>query len=548
MKQNSIASIDRRCSNNNNNITMMTSKAPVRAMTAASPGRLALRSRASPLSRDHSRNSSSRRQVRRWVAIDPEINHQQKKKQQQPLSFLPPSPSAEEEMSLPLKELESVFEKASKEREFFQAVSETTDNIKHLLLAEEGNKYMGIFKRMIEPERVVIFRVVWIDDNNEPQVNRGYRVQFSSALGPYKGGLRFHPSVDLSILKFLAFEQTFKNALTGMALGSGKGGSDFDPKGKSDAEIMRFCQSFMTELFRHIGPHTDIPAGDIGVGEREIGYMFGQYKRLVGRFDSGTITGKGASYGGSYIRPEATGYGLIYFLQEMVTRRDLAPSLQSLRCAVSGSGNVAQYAVAKLLSLGALPVTMSDSDGTLFCPKGFTEKDLSQICHLKNTLNGRLSEFELPVEGITYIAGRKPWQIVNVDIALPCATQNELDLEDAISLVSGGLLAVAEGANMPTTPEAISHFEESGVLFGPAKAANAGGVAVSGLEMSQNAQGVLKWSREEVEERLRQIMVNIYDKCEQGGSMSSSSGNLRKGADVIGFLTVAEAMQSQGYV
>eukprot|EP00216_Chloropicon_sp_CCMP2111_P001935 CAMPEP_0198246416 /NCGR_PEP_ID=MMETSP1446-20131203/45961_1 /TAXON_ID=1461542 ORGANISM="Unidentified sp, Strain CCMP2111" /NCGR_SAMPLE_ID=MMETSP1446 /ASSEMBLY_ACC=CAM_ASM_001112 /LENGTH=527 /DNA_ID=CAMNT_0043930737 /DNA_START=552 /DNA_END=2135 /DNA_ORIENTATION=- len=440
--------------------------------------------------------------------------------------------------------LRNTFDRDSKEPEFLQAVQEAMRSLEPLFIDNDPEFY-DIFLRLLEPERVLIFRVAWQDDQGRTQVNRGYRVQFNSALGPYKGGLRFHPSVNLSILKFLAFEQTFKNALTGLPLGSAKGGSDFDPKDKSDGEIMRFCQSFMTELWRHVGPVTDVPAGDIGVGAREIGYLFGQYKRLAGRFE-GAITGKGIEYGGSHIRPEATGYGLIYYLNEMVVNKDIAPSLKGMRCAISGSGNVAQYAAEKLLAFGALPLTMSDSQGSIFVEAGMTEKHLKLVSELKNVRRGRLAELN-GVEGIKYIPGSKPWKLGKFDVALPCATQNELDLDDASVLVESGCFAVAEGANMPSTPSAIAYFEESGVAFGPAKAANAGGVAVSGLEMSQNAQG-MQWSREEVEEQLRKIMVSIYKKCENGANIIGKNGNLNKGADVMGFIAVANAMKHQGCV
>lgn len=442
-------------------------------------------------------------------------------------------------------ELAPVFDKDANEPEFLQAVTETLQSVGPLL--RDDPKRVETFRRMVEPERVIIFRVPWVDDDGRKRVNRGFRVQMNQARGPYKGGLRFHPTVNLSILKFLAFEQTFKNALTGLPLGSGKGGADFDPKGKSDGEIMRFCQSFMTELYRHVGPTVDVPAGDIGVGGKEIGYMFGQYKRIVGSFDGGVLTGKGMSYGGSNIRPEATGYGLVYFLSEMVQRKDVAPSLAGLRCAISGSGNVSQFAAEKLLSFGAIPQTFSDSDGTLYKETGFDEADLAVVCHHKNEKRGRLRELEGHAEGWEYFEGMRPWQVgKGYDVALPCATQNEVSLEDALALVQKGVMVVAEGANMPSTPEAVEEFERSGVLFGPAKAANAGGVAVSGLEMAQNAMGI-QWTREEVEERLRKIMVDIYDKCDEGSKMVED-GSLRIGADISGFLTVAQAMEEQGHV
>ena len=442
---------------------------------------------------------------------------------------------------LGIEEIGPIFEKDADQPEFLQAVSETLQSIRPLL-ADDPTK-AETFRRLLEPERVAIFRVPWIDDAGRCRVNRGYRVQFSSARGPYKGGLRFHPSVNLSILKFLALEQTFKNALTGMPLGSAKGGSDFDPKGKSAAEVMRFCQSFMTELHRHVGANLDVPAGDIGVGGREIGYLFGHYKRITGAFEAGVLTGKGLSYGGSHIRPEATGFGLVYFLEQMIQRRDVAPSLKGLRVALSGSGNVAQFAVEKLIDLGAIPQTLSDSNGTLFLARGFDKADLDKICRIKKS-GGRLSD--LSIEGAVYWAGEKPWALAYTDVALPCATQNELDLEDALALVKGGTMAVAEGANVPTTPDAIALLEERGVLFGPAKASNAGGVAVSALEMAQNAQQGQRWTRQEVDDQLKSIMKKIYERCEEGAALVG--GSFRTGADVIGFLEVAEAMEAQGCV
>ena len=394
---------------------------------------------------------------------------------------------------------------------------------------------------MVEPERVLMFRVPWKDDQGNFQVNRGFRIEMNSAIGPYKGGLRFHPSVNLSILKFLAFEQVFKNSLTGLPMGGGKGGSDFDPKGKSDNEIMSFCQSFMTELARHIGPDTDVPAGDIGVGGREIGYMFGQYKRLRNEF-TGVLTGKGIEWGGSLIRPEATGYGSVYFAENMLQHKN--DSLAGKTCVVSGSGNVAQYTIEKLLELGAKPVTASDSSGFVHDPDGFTQEKLAFLMELKNVKRGRIKEYADKF-GVMYYEGQKPWGI-SCDCAFPSATQNEITAEDAATLLDNGCALISEGANMPSTPEAISKYLEAKILYAPGKASNAGGVAVSGLEMSQNSLR-LSWTREEVDVRLKQIMAGIHESCIKYGT-EGDFVNYVKGANVAGFVKVADAMLAQGLV
>jgi len=395
---------------------------------------------------------------------------------------------------------------------------------------------------MVEPERVVMFRVTWTDDNGEIHINRGYRIQMNSAIGPYKGGLRFHPSVNLSILKFLAFEQVFKNSLTTLPIGGGKGGSNFDPKGKSDAEVMRFCQAFMTELYRHIGPDTDVPAGDIGVGAREIGYLFGQYKKIRNEF-TGVLTGKGLNWGGSLIRPEATGYGAVYFAQEMLKTKK--KSIKGKVCTISGSGNVAQYTAEKLIQLGAKVVTMSDSSGMVYDPDGIDEKKLAWIMELKNVRRGRIKEYaeEFNVE---YEAGKRPWHI-KCDMAFPSATQNEISKEDAQALVDNGCICVTEGANMPTVPDGIEIFHEAKILFGPGKAANAGGVATSALEMSQNSQR-LSWTREEVDTKLHGIMKKIHENCVKYGKEKDGYINYVKGANIAGFVKVADAMIDQGII
>ncbi len=397
----------------------------------------------------------------------------------------------------------------------------------------------GLLERLVEPERVIQFRVTWVDDQGKVNVNRAYRIQHSSAIGPYKGGMRFHPSVNLSILKFLAFEQTFKNALTTLPMGGGKGGSDFDPKGKSDAEVMRFCQALMLELHRHLGPDTDVPAGDIGVGAREVGFMTGMMKKLSNSAAS-VFTGKGLTFGGSLIRPEATGYGTVYFAEEML--KQSSQSLEGLKVAVSGSGNVAQYAIEKCMHMGARVVTVSDSQGTVIDPAGFTPAKLAALCHIKNTERGRIEDYAKEFK-LTYEAGKRPWH-VPVDVALPCATQNELDLEDARTLIKNRVRCVAEGANMPTSLEAAHAFIEAGVLYAPGKASNAGGVAVSGLEMSQNAQR-LCWTREQVDSRLRNIMRNIHENCLHHAPKGKTV-NYLDGANIAGFVKVADAMLQQG--
>jgi glutamate dehydrogenase (NADP+) len=426
--------------------------------------------------------------------------------------------------------------------EFLQAVDEVAHSLWPFL--EQNPRYaeQGLLDRLVEPERVVMFRVTWVDDHGAVRVNRGYRIQHSMAIGPYKGGLRFHPSVNLSILKFLAFEQTFKNALTTLPMGGGKGGSDFDPKGKSPAEVMRFCQAFATELFRHVGSDTDVPAGDIGVGGREVGYLAGMVKKLTNRADC-VFTGKGLSYGGSLVRPEATGYGTVYFAQEMLKRQ--GKSFEGMRVAVSGSGNVAQYAIEKALSLGAKVVTVSDSSGTVVDDRGFDAEKLSMLMDVKNHHYGRVSDYAARAKAEFY-PGAKPWG-VKADVALPCATQNELDGEDARMLVKNGVVCVAEGANMPSTLEAVKVFESAGVLYAPGKASNAGGVATSGLEMSQNAER-LSWPREEVDARLLQIMKGIHAACLRHGTQAGGKVSYVQGANIAGFVKVADAMLAQGIV
>lgn len=424
--------------------------------------------------------------------------------------------------------------------EFHQAVEEVLRSLWPFLEANPHYLQAGILERLVEPERAVLFRVPWVDDAGRVRVNRGYRVQMSSAIGPYKGGLRFHPSVNLGVLKFLAFEQVFKNSLTSLPMGGGKGGSDFDPKGKSDAEVMRFCQSFMSELYRHIGADLDVPAGDIGVGAREIGFLFGQYKRLSNEFTS-VLTGKGLAYGGSLIRPEATGYGCVYFAQEMLKGRD--SGFDGQRVAISGSGNVAQYAAQKVMELGGKVISLSDSEGTLFAEGGLTQEQWEAVMELKNVRRGRLSELQAP--GLRFLAGQRPWSLA-CDIALPCATQNELDANDARTLLANGCICVAEGANMPSTLEAVDIFVEAGILYAPGKASNAGGVATSGLEMSQNAMR-LHWSAGEVDQRLHGIMQNIHHACVAHGEEHGRI-NYVKGANIAGFVKVADAMLAQGVV
>ncbi|OUR98191.1 glutamate dehydrogenase [Flavobacteriales bacterium 33_180_T64] len=439
--------------------------------------------------------------------------------------------------------LKLVTDKNSHETEFLQAVHEVAETV--IPFIEENPKYQGkmLLERMVEPERTIIFRIPWIDDKGNTQVNRGFRVEFNSAIGPYKGGLRFHPSVNLSILKFLGFEQVFKNSLTTLPMGGGKGGSDFNPKGKSDNEVMRFCQSFMSELYRHIGPNTDVPAGDIGVGGREIGYMFGQYKRLQNEF-TGILTGKGMSYGGSLIRPEATGYGCVYFAKNMLATN--GDSFEGKTVVISGSGNVAQYACEKATQLGAKIVTLSDSSGYIHDADGIDEEKLAFVMHLKNVKRGRISEYVDTYTSATFHKGERPWS-VNCDIALPCATQNELNGDEAKLLINNNILAVAEGANMPTTPEAIEALQNAKVLFAPGKASNAGGVATSGLEMSQNSLR-LSWTRAEVDEKLNKIMDDIHESCVEYGTRADGYVDYVKGANVAGFVKIADAMLAQGVV
>ncbi len=439
--------------------------------------------------------------------------------------------------------LELVEQRNGGEPEFMQAVHEVAETV--IPFIEENPKYQGkmLLERMVEPERTIIFRVPWVDDNGNTQVNRGFRVEFNSAIGPYKGGLRFHPSVNLSILKFLGFEQVFKNSLTTLPMGGGKGGSDFNPKGKSDNEVMRFCQSFMNELFRHIGPNTDVPAGDIGVGGREIGYMFGQYKKLRNEF-TGILTGKGISYGGSLVRPEATGYGTVYFAKNMLATK--GDSFNEKTVVISGSGNVAQFACEKATELGAKVVTLSDSSGFIHDADGIDADKLAFIMNLKNVKRGRVSEYTTQYPSATFHAGKRPWSI-SCDIALPCATQNELNEEEAKILISNNVIAIAEGANMPTTPEAIEALQKAKVLFSPGKASNAGGVATSGLEMSQNSLR-LRWTREEVDQKLNNIMNDIHESCVEYGTEADGYVNYVKGANVAGFVKVADAMLDQGVV
>ncbi len=429
------------------------------------------------------------------------------------------------------------------EKEFHQAVREVVESVASYVTAYPHFIDLKILERMTEPERIIIFRVPWMDDRGEIHINRGFRVQMNSALGPYKGGIRFHASVNLSIMKFLAFEQVFKNSLTTLPMGGGKGGSDFSPRGKSDAEVMRFCQSFMTELYRHIGPDTDVPAGDIGVGGREIGFLFGQYKRIRDEF-TGTLTGKGLGWGGSLLRPEATGYGVCYFAQEMLALK--GESFEGKTVLVSGSGNVAQYAAQKAMRLGAKVVTLSDSDGFVHDPDGLDEEKLNFVLNLKNVRRGRISEYVKQYPGAKYYPGERPWGIP-CDIALPCATQNEIEAADAERLLKGGCACVVEGANMPTTPEAIALFQKARILYSPGKASNAGGVATSGLEMTQNSVRQ-KWSSEEVDAQLHRIMSEIHASCLKYGREEDGYINYVKGANIAGFIKVANAMADQGLV
>ena len=443
---------------------------------------------------------------------------------------------------------DAVVARDPEQPEFHQAVWEVLESLGPAL--ERHPEYVDMVKRVVEPERLIHFRVPWVDDNGNEHVNRGFRIQFNGAIGPYKGGLRFHPSVNASILKFLAFEQIFKNSLTGLPMGGGKGGADFDPKGKSDAEVMRFCQSFMMELWRHIGQDCDVPAGDIGVGGREIGYMYGMYRKLRNEFQAGVLTGKGLSYGGSLIRPEATGYGLVYFAREMLAAQ--GESFEGKLVSISGSGNVAQFACEKVLDLGGKPVTMSDSSGFIHDPEGIDREKLAWIMDLKNNRRGRISEYAAHFDGVTFTASAPEptpnglWGI-NVDVALPCATQNELNGPEAQMLVDNNVMAVAEGANMPCTPEAVEIFQKNKVLFAPGKASNAGGVATSGLEMSQNSLR-LAWTREEVDARLDAIMVGIHKAAYETAKEYGRDGDYVFGANVAGFLKIAEAMKAQGVV
>jgi len=439
--------------------------------------------------------------------------------------------------------MDNVKAKHGHETEFLQAVEEVAEAV--IPVIEETPKYKAakILDRMVEPERTIMFKVPWLDDKGQVQVNRGFRVEFNSAIGPYKGGLRFHPSVNLSILKFLGFEQIFKNSLTTLPMGGGKGGSDFNPKGKSDNEVMKFCQSFMTELSRHIGPNTDVPAGDIGVGGREIGYMFGQYKRIRNEF-TGVLTGKGLNWGGSLIRPEATGYGTVYFAKEMLATKD--QDFHGKSVVISGSGNVAQYALQKVIHLGGKVLTVSDSSGYIYAEKGLHSEHLDFLMDLKNVRRGRVSELADNFESIEFFAGERPWG-VKADVALPCATQNELNGEEAEKLISNGVICVAEGANMPCTPEAIAAFHEVKVLFSPGKASNAGGVATSGLEMSQNSLRY-NWTREEVDAKLQGIMVSIHKACVKYGKSEDGTIDYVKGANIAGFVKVADAMIDQELV
>lgn len=438
--------------------------------------------------------------------------------------------------------MELVKARNGHEPEFLQAVQEVAETVIPYIAQHEIYNGKNILLRMVEPERAVTFRVAWVDDKGEIHVNRGYRIQMNSAIGPYKGGLRFHPSVNMSILKFLAFEQVFKNSLTTLPMGGGKGGSDFDPKGKSDDEIMHFCHNFMIELCRHIGPNTDVPAGDIGVGAREVGYLFGMYKKIRNEF-TGVLTGKGLSWGGSLIRPEATGYGTVYFAQSMLETK--GHSIKGKTVVISGSGNVAQYAAEKATQLGGKVVTLSDSDGYIYDKDGITAEKLAHVMEIKNVKRARISEYVKKYPSATFHQGKTPWE-VPCDIALPCATQNELNGNDAKLLVKNGCICVAEGANMPSTPEAIHEFHAAKILFAPGKASNAGGVATSGLEMSQNSLRI-SWTREEVDERLKGIMKNIHDSCIAYGK-EGDYVNYVKGANIAGFVKVADAMLAQGVV
>ncbi len=437
--------------------------------------------------------------------------------------------------------MDEIRQRNPNEPEFHQAVEEWATSV--LPFIQENPKYaqFGLLKRLIEPDRVISFKVTWVDDKGEVQVNKGYRVQFNNSIGPYKGGLRFHPTVNLSVLKFLGFEQVFKNSLTTLPMGGGKGGADFDPKGKSNAEIMRFCQAFMLELYRHIGPDRDVPAGDIGVGGREVGFLYGMYKRLENEH-TGVITGKGVEYGGSLIRPEATGYGTVYFMQEML--KEKGDTLEGKKCLVSGSGNVAQFTAEKILEIGGKVLTFSDSNGTVYCRDGITREMLDYVMDLKNNRRGRIKEFAEAYD-LLYFENQKPWDI-ECDLAFPCATQNEIEEKDAEALVKNGCIAIAEGANMPTTNAGIKVFQKAKTLYAPGKAANAGGVATSGLEMSQNSLRI-SWSREEVDSRLHEIMRNIHAKCVEYGK-NGDDVDYVKGANIAGFVKIANAMLAEGVV
>jgi len=440
--------------------------------------------------------------------------------------------------------MERVVAQSPGEVEFHQAVGEVAGSVMPIVLNNRAYREAKVLERLVVPENVFMFRVVWADDGGQVHVNRGYRIRMSSLLGPYKGGLRFHPSVNLGLLKFLAFEQVFKNSLTTLPLGGAKGGSDFDPKGRSDGEVMRFCQAFMSELYRHIGPDMDVPAGDIGVGGREIGFLFGQYRRLTHRFN-GTLTGKGIGWGGSNLRPEATGYGAVYFAGEMLATR--GEGVKGKTAAVSGSGNVAQYTVEKLNALGAKPISMSDSDGTIIDTAGISPEKLAWVLELKNVRRGRIREYAEHFKGAQYLAGKRPWS-VPCDLAFPSATQNEIDEDDARQLVANGCYCVSEGANMPSRPEAVDVFHDAKILYGPGKAANAGGVAVSGLEMNQNA-GCMRRSREDVDEQLHTIMCSIHENCvKYGKEKENGFVNYVRGANTAAFIKVADAMMAQGYV
>ncbi len=439
--------------------------------------------------------------------------------------------------------IEAVAKKNPNEPEFMQAVKEVAETV--IPFIEDNKKYQNkmILERMVEPERTIIFRICWMDDAGKAQVNRGFRIQMNSAIGPYKGGIRFHPSVNLSILKFLAFEQTFKNSLTTLPMGGGKGGADFDPKGKSDNEIMRFCQSLMTELYRHIGPNLDVPAGDIGVGAREVGYMYGQYKRIQNEF-TGVLTGKGPSFGGSRMRPEATGYGNVYFAESMLKTQ--GDTIKGKTIVVSGSGNVAQFAAQKATELGGKVVTMSDSSGYIYDADGIDAEKLAFVQEIKNVNYGRISDYLSKYPNAKFVEGKRPWE-VKADVALPCATQNEMNEEEAKMLIANGCMCVSEGANMPCVPEAVTVFQKAKILFAPGKASNAGGVATSGLEMSQNSLR-MGWTSEEVDEKLKRIMLDIHASCVKYGSDATGHVDYVKGANIAGFVKVADAMLAQGIV